>query len=85
MTINSTTHKITETTKSLKEYNLKNIIQIMSVGSKALPVRGGDNLAAICVPTVLQCGIHNISQPYMPPLPVTGIALVFLLFYFVSI
>jgi hypothetical protein len=55
MTINNTTHKSTETTKYLKEYNLENIIQTMCVGGgggKVLPVHGADNLTTICVPIV---------------------------------
>jgi hypothetical protein len=39
------------------------------LGRRVRPVRGADNL-----------GIHNISQPYRLPRPVTGIALL-LLFY----
>jgi hypothetical protein len=39
----------------------------MSEGSKVRPVRRADNLATII----------NISQPYRPPRPVTGIALLY--------
>jgi hypothetical protein len=50
----------------------------MFLGSRARPVRRPDNLTAVNRLS-RQCGI-NISQPYRPPVPLTGIALLY--FYF---
>jgi hypothetical protein len=47
----------------------------MFLGSKVRPVRGAHNLS-----TIYEQGILNIWQPYRPPRPVTGIALLYFTF-----
>jgi hypothetical protein len=50
----------------------------MFLWSKVLPVRRADNLIMPSLSRLSkQCGIFNISQPYRPPRPVTGIALLY--------
>jgi hypothetical protein len=49
----------------------------MFLGSKVRLVVRADNLTAICELLSRQCGILNISLPYRPPTPVTGIVLLY--------
>jgi hypothetical protein len=46
----------------------------MFLGSQLRPVRRAGNLTTICEPIVQ---ILNISQPYRPTRPITGIALLY--------
>jgi hypothetical protein len=48
----------------------------MFLETRALQARSSDNLTAVSRLS-RQCGIPNISQPYRPPRPVTGIALLY--------
>jgi hypothetical protein len=55
----------------------RNIKIIMFLGSKVQRLCRATNLPPSASRLFRQCGILNISQPYRPPRPVTGIALLF--------
>jgi hypothetical protein len=64
-------------TQPLTEMSTTNIKIIMFLGSKVQQVRRVDNIMPSVSHLSRHCGIFNISQPYRPPRPVMGIALLY--------
>jgi hypothetical protein len=66
-------------TQPLTEMSTRNIIIIiiMFLGSKVRRMCRADTLPSSVSRLSRQCEILNISQPYRPPRPVTGIALLY--------
>jgi hypothetical protein len=65
-------------TQPLTELSTRNL-----PGGKGRPARKVDKLTVISEPTAYtKCGSLDVSQPYRPSRPVSGIALPFYLFYY---
>jgi hypothetical protein len=61
-------------TQPLTEMSTRNLL-----GGKGRPALKADNLTAIGEPIFRKCGRLDVSQPYGPSRPVTGIALPYLI------